>query len=137
MKTILTAAVSLIATSAQAVPLSDIRAINREVNRTITYRSDGPVDRWTVGGQYGDCEDYALTKRERLMALGARTQDARLVLGYDWRGRRHAVLFARDDDGRWWVLDNQDSRVRSPDATGMDYDDFGPWGDPRNEGEGR
>src|SRR5262245_42608388 len=52
---------------------TELVAINREVNRAITpQRNLGGVmtEEWIVSPRAGDCNDYAVTKRHRLLARG-------------------------------------------------------------------
>ncbi len=97
---------------AKAQPAELVR-VNDEVNRSIRYRSDldqyGVVDWWVVNppSGEGDCEDYALTKRQRL------GRGELVIVGY--RRQVHAVLIV---DG--WVLDNIERRV-VPLATARRY----------------
>jgi predicted transglutaminase-like cysteine proteinase len=94
-----------------------IDLVHRAVNRSLRYMTDqaqyGLADHWVTEPRsgWGDCEDYALTKRARLLTHGAAPADLRIVLGTNWRGQSHAVLYARDDRGQWWVLDNESSRI--------------------------
>ncbi len=59
--------------------LALIRTVNTEVNATVAPATDedlyGKSEHWTlpVAGR-GDCEDVALLKRERLMALGSQAR---------------------------------------------------------------
>jgi predicted transglutaminase-like cysteine proteinase len=54
-----------------------IETVHVAVNQSIQYMTDeqqyGVLDRWVTApaSGLGDCEDYALTKRARLQALGA------------------------------------------------------------------
>ena len=54
--------------------LAELDAVNRTVNHEIEPVTDielyGQTDYWTIPAARGDCEDYALMKRKRLMALG-------------------------------------------------------------------
>jgi predicted transglutaminase-like cysteine proteinase len=60
--------------SATPERLSELDTINRTVNREITPATDmeiyGQAEYWTIPTTRGDCEDYALLKRKRLMARG-------------------------------------------------------------------
>jgi predicted transglutaminase-like cysteine proteinase len=90
----------------EAEMLAEARRINRRVNRAITPRDDPPgQDRWDIHVPAGDCEDYALTKRADLLALGWPSSDV-IVAVVQLRDRRfHAVLVVRIG-GTDWVLDN-------------------------------
>lgn len=110
--------------------VEDLRRINRDVNHAICYLPDqvhyGVPDRAVSfpepGGspvyamsapRYGDCEDYALTKKDRLVAQG--WDPKRLVVALasmpDHRGMvRHAVLAVPDGD-EWLVLCNHHDAI--------------------------
>ncbi len=93
--------------------ISDLVAVNRSVNSSIRPVSDrtlyGVKDRWRVGVAKGDCEDYALEKRRRLIAHGWPTSAVLIALGRA-RGEQHAVLIARTSEGDY-VLDNLTNQV--------------------------
>lgn len=110
--------------------MSDIRAAQSHVQRTLRYTPDGPVDTWGARNGFGDCEDFALAKREYLIQRSASPRDLRIVMGWDRVGARHAVLFARDTEDKWWVLDNQYTDPVPAGRNRMRYD-TGIWGDPR------
>jgi len=90
------------------ITLEDIARINAVVNAGIK-----PVaeigDRWVAfpTDRRGDCDDFAVTKRAALLALGFKGA-MRVVLGEVRQGKiwtMHAVLEV-DIDGRTWVLDS-------------------------------
>lgn len=114
-----------------------IELVHAAVNRSLRYMSDqaqyGLADHWVTEPRsgLGDCEDHALTKRARLIsAHGAAPADTRIVLGHNWRGVRHAVLYARDDKGQWWVLDNESSRIVRAGRHSFRPDPSGPYAAP-------
>lgn len=86
-----------------------LQRINGEVNRSIRARPDRPGrgggDVWSLAPKAGDCEDYVLTKRHRLMALGWPMESLLVAMVRDPRNRPHAVLLVRTDRGDF-VLDN-------------------------------
>ena len=107
----------------------ELRRINREVNKDITYEVDATlhekVDYWTVvdGKGRGDCDDYALTKIKRLieetnwdrenLSIGiCYVEDSRGRVG---KGEGHAVAIARTDRGDF-VLDNRHKDVKAYNA---------------------
>lgn len=49
-----------------------LTSVNTEVNTTHTYQGDRGSDNWNImaDGQPGDCEDFALTKANKLLSLG-------------------------------------------------------------------
>ena len=57
-----------------AAKTKELHRVNRQVNRMIRPVNDtgkaGWADTWTVSPRAGDCEDYALTKRDQLIRLG-------------------------------------------------------------------
>ncbi len=107
-------------------PRFQIAAVNAFFNRAVAYRTDqrtyGRADYWATPHQLlarrvGDCEDIAAAKYLALRALGFRTDELRLVVGFDRRRRTtHAVALAMLD-GRALILDNNVERVI--DATRM------------------
>lgn len=89
--------------------LEQATIINRAVNSQITYQTDegqyGVSDRWVVNpvSGKGDCEDYALTKIERLKSQGIQ---ARVGVCVKPDGEVHAVALMQSD-GETYALDNQ------------------------------
>ena len=90
-------------------------SVNADVNRSIRPVTDmqqfGVADRWSVSPRRGDCEDYALTKKARLLGKGWPSSALLIALAVTSRGEEHAVLIARTDHGDF-VLDNLTSAVR-------------------------
>jgi predicted transglutaminase-like cysteine proteinase len=85
--------------------------INRAVNWEIAYERDidqyGVSERWAIPeNDKGDCEDYALEKRRRLLAAGWPESDLRMATCLTEKGGGHGVLIAVLD-GTWWVMDNR------------------------------
>jgi predicted transglutaminase-like cysteine proteinase len=84
--------------------------VNHLVNGAIWPESDQKhYDRqeyWTIPTDgYGDCEDYALTKKKDLMAAGLPESALRLAIVYTRANVRHLVLTVAADTGDY-VLDN-------------------------------
>ena len=77
-------------------------AVNAEVNGSIRPHRD---PRWRVGPAAGDCKDYALTKKYRLMGQGWPSSALLIATAWTSRGVEHAVLIVRTDHGDV-VLDN-------------------------------
>lgn len=91
-----------------------VNAINREVNRDVHKATDfdlyGLLEYWSLprvinGKMYGDCEDYALEKRRRLIAAGVPESALSMAVAVTARGETHAVLVVSFQSGDW-VLDN-------------------------------
>lgn len=94
------------------VALSEIVAVNRRVNAAIRPRPEPPgQDIWKVGGSMGDCEDYALAKRDALIAAGLGSVNARLAVGTLPSGEYHAMLIVTSKRGDF-VLDNLTNELR-------------------------
>ncbi|MGL5115807.1 MAG: transglutaminase-like cysteine peptidase [Beijerinckiaceae bacterium] len=115
---------------ARAVQLDDKRwrqlvRINRDVNENVDPVSDlehwGTLERWSypTDGR-GDCEDYVLEKRRRLVEAGWPTGALLITVVRDKRGDGHAVLTVKTDRGDF-VLDNQEARVKSWTETGYRF----------------
>lgn len=88
--------------------------VNNEVNMSVIPKTDpevwGAPDYWTYPGIYGDCEDYALEKRRRLIDLGFPRQDLLMTVVRESSGNGHAVLTVNTDLGDY-ILDNQVAKV--------------------------
>ena len=92
-----------------------INRVNREVNHEIKPLTDrehwGVVDRWDFAEDgYGDCEDYQLVKRRRLVELGLPRRALRMTVVLDEEDAGHAVLMVRTNRGDF-LLDNKRDAV--------------------------
>ncbi|GAA2866416.1 putative transglutaminase-like cysteine proteinase [Aminobacter niigataensis] len=103
----------------------EIVAINDEVNTAVAPRTDmemwGQEEVWsypTTGA--GDCEDYVLEKRRRLMALGVPAGNLLVTVVRQPNGEGHAVLTVRTSLGEF-VLDNLDTQVMAWNETPYTY----------------
>jgi predicted transglutaminase-like cysteine proteinase len=108
-----------------------LRRVNARVNRDIRFLSDWqnyglpdrPVTEPPVGrparaalppARYGDCEDYALTKKQRLGRAGfspSRSFVALAQVPEDDRRVMHTVL-AVPEGSEWWILNNWDDDIQ-------------------------
>jgi len=98
-----------------------IGAVNRSVNRLVTYRRDldshGVIDVWstashTLSTGLGDCEDYAIAKMAVLQKAGVPPKSMSLVILRDEkRDVYHAVLAVSTSRGAY-ILDNLSEIVR-------------------------
>lgn len=97
-----------------AKPFSELQQINLLVNSSIEPQKDGMdrglEDRWSLGGRRGDCEDYALLKRKRLLDLGWPSRDLRIATALTAKGIGHAVLVVRHE-GQDLILDNKTGAI--------------------------
>jgi predicted transglutaminase-like cysteine proteinase len=101
--------------SASPERLAELDSLNRAVNQEIEPVTDiepyGQADYWTLPTTKGDCEDYALLKRKRLMARGWPASALLITVVRDERGEGHAVLTARTLQGDF-ILDNKLDEVK-------------------------
>ena len=98
--------------------LATMASVNKRVNGSMRYVADrGVIDDWRVGGSTGDCEDYALTKRARLISKGIPAGALRVAATKTRRGVPHAVLIVRTDQGDF-VLDNLSGSVKTRGQSG-------------------
>ena len=96
--------------------------INREVNESVSYRTDaaqyGRPEHWECAGAFGDCEDYALLKRAKLLDAGWDADRLGLVT-CKAGGVGHCVLWVDTNDGSF-ILDNIHHEPRTPSL--LDYE---------------
>ena len=93
--------------------------VNFEVNQSIVWTSDqevyGVPEYWTRPKHgLGDCDDYTLEKRARLLEAGVPLERLRIAFVEIPGQGYHAVLVATDPETGDWVLDN-----RYPNLTRM------------------
>jgi len=99
------AASALVVTCARAGEI-DLVAVNRAVNAEIRpQREPAGQDVWRIGPEFGDCDDYAVTKLARLQEIGAPLADMHIATVKAGR-EFHAVLIVGDR-----VLDNRYAQV--------------------------
>jgi predicted transglutaminase-like cysteine proteinase len=108
------------ASGAEEVELDDatIRSlihINAEVNasiepmrKTVGYTSSSG---WRIAPSQGDCNDYAVTKRHRLIEAGLPSRSLVLAVVKTAGGEGHLVLVVKTTGGDF-VLDNLDAGIR-------------------------
>jgi predicted transglutaminase-like cysteine proteinase len=98
-----------------------LERINQSVNAKIRPTSDqdnyGMRDYWTIpAAGRGDCEDYVLLKRAKLLSLGF-SQSQLLITMVRNRGEAHVVLTVRTDKGDF-ALDNLRNEILPVEKTG-------------------
>jgi predicted transglutaminase-like cysteine proteinase len=91
--------------------LAELDRVNRKVNREIEPVSDqdlyGVTEFWTIPrSAKGDCEDYALSKRQLLIQSGWPPSALLMTVVLDEKNEGHAVLTVRTGSGDY-VLDNK------------------------------
>lgn len=94
--------------------------VNDQVNRQIKPRTDKGADVWTISSTYGDCDDYAVTKRHKLIRAGMPASALRIAVVRTPRGEGHAVLVVKTSAGEF-VLDNLRRSIVSRQASGYRY----------------
>jgi predicted transglutaminase-like cysteine proteinase len=111
----------------QLLPSTDramdmLREVNASVNEAISpvHKPTDPIGaHWALAPSAGDCNDYAVTKRHQLIAMGFPQNALRLAVVLTNGGQGHLVLVARLPDGDV-VLDNLSRSVRPWNA--MEYE---------------
>lgn len=101
-----------------------LERVNQSVNATIKPKSDqdvyGKRDYWTIpANRVGDCEDYVLMKRARLLSLGFNASQLLITMVRN-RGEAHVVLVVRMSQGDV-VLDNLRNDIPPVENTGYSY----------------
>jgi predicted transglutaminase-like cysteine proteinase len=97
-----------------------VQQINHEVNNSIIAMTDlevyGRDEVWEYPTEVGDCEDFVLLKRKKLMEKGFSAADLLITVVRKADGEGHAVLTLRTSDGDF-ILDNLDDEVKLWTAT--------------------
>ncbi len=96
--------------------LRRITKINAQVNRSIEPITDldqfGVIDRWDLPAEgRGDCEDYALLKRRKLIEAGFPRAALLLTVVKQSNGEGHSILTIKTNRGDY-VLDNLSDAVK-------------------------
>lgn len=98
--------------------------VNNSVNMMVAPRTDmemwGKEEYWSFPTSVGDCEDYVLEKRRRLMKLGVPAGDLLITVVRQSNGDGHAVLTVRTSRGDF-ILDNLELRVLAWTDTDYTY----------------
>lgn len=90
--------------------------VNSSVNRSIIPRRDRE-DRWSLNPSAGDCDDYVMTKRHRLIRAGVPASALRIAVVRTRSGEGHAVLVVKTTAGDL-VLDNLRETIVNRAKTG-------------------
>lgn len=101
-----------------------LNEVNDDVNVSVEPVTDadqyGLAEYWTYPGRKGDCEDYVLMKRKRLLEMGWSRDSLLITVVRDQDGGGHAVLVVATSAGDL-VLDNQDPAIRTWNDTPYKY----------------
>ena len=88
--------------------------VNYTTNTDVQPMTDmeiyGVEEQWTYPDAVGDCEDYVLLKRKRLIEAGISPSNLLITVVLQPNGEGHAVLTVRTDRGDF-VLDNMRNKV--------------------------
>lgn len=91
-----------------------ILEVNYDVNQAITPLTDkeiyGVEEYWAYPDAVGDCEDYVLLKRKKLIQAGFSPANLLITVVLQPNGDGHAVLTVRTDRGDF-ILDNMRNKV--------------------------
>ena len=85
-------------------------AANTDVQPMTDMEIYGVEEKWAYPDAVGDCEDYVLLKRKRLMEAGISPSNLLITVVLQPNGEGHAVLTVRTDRGDF-VLDNMRNKV--------------------------
>ena len=100
----------------------ELQFVNVEVNRSVAVSSNASVTRaWHDDATQGDCKEFALAKRSRLIDLGWPASALLIAIAHVPSGELHAVLIVVTDDGDL-VLDicgMQSSRTNDSAISGL------------------
>lgn len=102
-----------------------LNRVNQDVNAAIKAKTDmdhwGVEDIWDFAEDgFGDCEDYQLVKRRRLVEAGFPRRAMRMTVVFDEEGAGHAVMMVRTNRGDF-ILDNKRNAILPWHKTGYTY----------------
>ncbi|WP_429931474.1 transglutaminase-like cysteine peptidase [Agrobacterium vitis] len=101
-----------------------VHAVNMDVNKSITPMTDmdvyGREEWWEYPVDAGDCEDFVLLKRKRLLQAGFSEADLLITVVRKADGEGHAVLTLRTSTGDY-ILDNLVDDVKLWSDTSYTY----------------
>lgn len=87
---------------------ADVNAAIEPMRKSVDYT---PSSGWRIAPSRGDCNDYAVTKRHRLIEAGLPARSLILAVVKTAWGEGHLVLVVKTTGGDF-VLDNLDARIR-------------------------
>ncbi|WP_026479828.1 transglutaminase-like cysteine peptidase [Ahrensia sp. 13_GOM-1096m] len=98
--------------------------VNNHVNTTVAPLTDleiwGKMEVWSYPTNVGDCEDYVLLKRIKLIKAGINPGNLLITVVKQPNGEGHAVLTVRTDRGDF-ILDNLVGRIDDWRDTPYEY----------------
>lgn len=110
-----------VAARAATAPWNDdlhamLQRVNSQVNAAIRPQAN-PRGGWKINPVYGDCNDYALTKRSQLIGLGVPAGALRLAVTQTRWGEKHLILVVKTSGGDV-VLDNLSRNIKTLKQSG-------------------
>lgn len=100
--------------------LNHLLSVNTSINNDFSRASDGFTDDWNIlsGADGGDCEDFALTKAQALLALGYPASALHIECGnLETSGQGHAWLVVQTSSGDYALDVNRNSLVKNSSLT--------------------
>lgn len=97
--------------------LATLQKVNDWVNRSIKPQNDEGADSWDANATVGDCEDYVLVKRRRLIKAGIPPSALRIAFVETRSGVGHAVLVVNTTREQY-ALDNLTRTIKPLKQTG-------------------
>ena len=85
-------------------------AVNRQISPVLDINSRGVSEYWEIPTTQGDCEDFSLLKRSRMISAGFMPSQLPLTKVRLPNGQAHIILVLRSEEGDF-VLDNLSNRV--------------------------
>lgn len=102
---------------------AELNEVNARVNKNIfpqAQNTTAGTEKWMISPEAGDCGDYVVTKRHKLLARGWPSGTLLLTEVALRSGEHHLVLIARTNEGDL-VLDNLKQTVRTVVEAELDY----------------
>lgn len=88
--------------------LAALDRVNRDVNRRIKPKRD--VTEWRIDPPSGNCNDYVVTKRHKLIGMGLPASAILIATAKTPQGDGHLLLVVRTDRGEL-ILDNLTAEI--------------------------
>lgn len=92
--------------------VADLRTVTASVSRSIRYRN-ARSEQWRANVSVGNCDDFALTKRARLIGIGYPASALRMAVGHTGAGEYHAFLVVVIFAASWLSTTSQTKSFRS------------------------
>ncbi len=104
--------------------VAELAVVQTKVNRRISYATNSEVyakrEYWAYPYLSGDCEDFAIEKRRRLISAGWPRSALLLTAARMASGQKHLVLVVVTDKGDF-VLDNASQYIRHWKSTNYQW----------------